>query len=142
VCCYTVRSGTHRSFHGSCYKGTMTGTLSPDQTGRIPALFCLSERTSFDGSFTKPLYTAGCLRRRFGSGISVFTLLQSRTLSFQFCDIHRSIKVKQTLHKPSAFREVEAPRISRQSAYEDGKVVGFTHGPALPPGNIPSSYLC
>ena len=33
-------------------------------------------------------------------------------------------------------QEVEAPRISRQLAHEDGKVVGFTHWPLLPPGDM------
>jgi hypothetical protein len=37
-------------------------------------------------------------------------------------------KVKQSV----GFQEVEAPRISRQSAHEDGKVVSPTHRPRLP----------
>jgi hypothetical protein len=35
--------------------------------------------------------------------------------------------------RPLGFRKVEAPRISRQSAHEDGKVVSLTHRPPLPP---------
>jgi len=37
---------------------------------------------------------------------------------------------------------VEAPRISRQSAPEGGRVVSPTHGPPLPPGDIPGSHFC
>ena len=33
-------------------------------------------------------------------------------------------------------------QISRQSAHEGGKVVGPTHRPPLPPGNIPGSRFC
>jgi hypothetical protein len=40
------------------------------------------------------------------------------------------------------FQEVEAPRISRQSAHEGGKVVSPTHRPSLPPGRIPGTYFC
>jgi len=32
--------------------------------------------------------------------------------------------------------EVEAPRISRQSAHEGGEVVSLTHWPPLPPEDI------
>jgi hypothetical protein len=35
-----------------------------------------------------------------------------------------------------------APRISRQSAHEGGKVVSPTHRPSLPPGRIPGTYFC
>jgi hypothetical protein len=35
---------------------------------------------------------------------------------------------------PWGFQEVEAPRISRQSAHGGGKVVSPTHRPSLPPG--------
>jgi hypothetical protein len=33
-------------------------------------------------------------------------------------------------------------RISRQSAYEGGKVVSPTHRPSLPPGRIPGTHFC
>ena len=38
------------------------------------------------------------------------------------------------LNMPLWLQEVEGPRISRQSAYEGGKVVSPTHQPPLPPG--------
>jgi len=41
------------------------------------------------------------------------------------------IKVKQFLDWPWGFQMFEAPRISRQSAHEGGKVVSPTHRPAL-----------
>ena len=37
---------------------------------------------------------------------------------------------------PLGLQEFEAPRISRQSAHEGGKVVNPTHRPPLPPGDI------
>ena len=40
------------------------------------------------------------------------------------------------------FQEVEAPRISRQSALEGGKVVSNRHWPSLPPGRIPGTHFC
>jgi hypothetical protein len=43
---------------------------------------------------------------------------------------------------PSEFQEVEAPRISRQSAHEGGKVVIPTHRPSSPPGKIPGTHFC
>ena len=33
-------------------------------------------------------------------------------------------------------------RISRQSAYEGGKVISPTHRPSLPPGRIPGTHFC
>jgi hypothetical protein len=36
------------------------------------------------------------------------------------------------LDMPLGFQAVEAPRISRQSAHEGGKVVSPTHRPSLP----------
>jgi len=46
------------------------------------------------------------------------------------------------LDRPLGFQEVEVPRISRQSAHEDGKVVSPTHRPPLPPGDIPGTRFC
>jgi hypothetical protein len=40
------------------------------------------------------------------------------------------------------FQEVEAPRISTQSALEGGKVVSPTHRPSLPPEKIPGTHFC
>jgi hypothetical protein len=40
------------------------------------------------------------------------------------------------------FQEVEAPRISTQSAQECCKSVSPTHRPPLPPGDIPGTQFC
>jgi hypothetical protein len=45
------------------------------------------------------------------------------------------------LDRPLGFQEVGAPRISRQSAHEGGKVVSPTHRPSLPPGRILDTHL-
>jgi hypothetical protein len=47
-----------------------------------------------------------------------------------------------SLDRPFGFQEVEAPRISRQSAHERNKVVSPTHRPPLPPGDTPGTHLC
>ena len=39
-------------------------------------------------------------------------------------------------------QEFEAPRISRPSTYEGGKVVSPKHRPPLPPGDIPGTHFC
>jgi hypothetical protein len=41
--------------------------------------------------------------------------------------------VTLSLYRPLRLQEVEAPRISRQSAHEGGKFVRPTHRPPLPP---------
>jgi hypothetical protein len=38
--------------------------------------------------------------------------------------------------------KVEVPKISRQSAYEGGKVVSPTHRQPFPEGDIPGTHLC
>ena len=48
----------------------------------------------------------------------------------------------QALERPFGFQEVEALRISRQSAHEGGKVVSPTHRPSLPSGRIPGTHFC
>jgi hypothetical protein len=40
------------------------------------------------------------------------------------------------LGRPLALQEVEAPRITRQSAHEGGKVVSPRHRPPLPPTDV------
>jgi hypothetical protein len=46
------------------------------------------------------------------------------------------------MHRPLVFREVEAPRISRQSAYESDKVVSPTHPlPPPPPQETPLVFI-
>jgi len=49
-------------------------------------------------------------------------------------------KVKQHLYRPG--KEVQAPRICRQSAHEDGKDVNPSHRPPLPPGDTPGTHFC
>jgi hypothetical protein len=49
------------------------------------------------------------------------------------------------LHRPLVVQEVKAPKISRQSAHEGGKVVSPTHRPPLPPpppGDTPGTHFC
>jgi hypothetical protein len=41
------------------------------------------------------------------------------------------------LHRPLGLQEVEAPRISRQSAHEGGKVISPMHQPPLPSRRYP-----
>jgi hypothetical protein len=48
----------------------------------------------------------------------------------------------QALGRPLGFQEVEAPRISRHSEHEGGKVVSPKHRPFLPPGRIPGTHFC
>ena len=43
---------------------------------------------------------------------------------------------------PLGLQEVEAHRISRQSAHEGGGAVRLLHGASLPPGDIPVAHLC
>jgi hypothetical protein len=44
--------------------------------------------------------------------------------------------------RPFLLLEVEAPRISRQSAREGNKIVTPTHRPPLPPEDTPATHLC
>jgi len=46
------------------------------------------------------------------------------------------------LDRPQGLQEVEASRISRQSAYEGGKIVSRKHRLSLPPGNIRGTHFC
>ena len=44
--------------------------------------------------------------------------------------------------RPLGLQNVEAPRISRQSAHEGGKVVSPIQRPPLPPGDTPITHFC
>ena len=70
--------------------------------------------------------------------ISIFTpmyIKQSITLSYKADFEGKAIPVTD-LGKPWGFQGVEAPRISRQSAYGNGKVVSLMHRPPLPTHEI------
>jgi hypothetical protein len=58
--------------------------------------------------------------------------VQYGLLPYYFTVVLTYLKVKQSLHKPWGFQEVEAPRISRQSAHEGDKVVWPKHQSSLP----------
>ena len=45
------------------------------------------------------------------------------------------------LDRPFGLQEFEAPRISKQSVYEGGRVVNFTHRPPLLPGVTPGTHF-
>jgi hypothetical protein len=54
------------------------------------------------------------------------------------------VKVKQSDYTTGPALRVPGgldSQTSRQSAHEDGKVVSPTHGPPLPPGNIPGTHF-
>jgi hypothetical protein len=46
------------------------------------------------------------------------------------------------LDRPWVFKKVDAPKISRQSAYQGDGVVSPAHRPPLPPRNIPGTHFC
>jgi len=47
------------------------------------------------------------------------------------------------LDLPLGLQEVEAPRISSESAHESGNIVNLTHPVAFTPqGDIPSTHFC
>jgi len=46
------------------------------------------------------------------------------------------------LDRPFGLQMVEAPRISRKSAPEGGKVYSCTHQLLLTPRNIPNTHFC
>jgi hypothetical protein len=52
--------------------------------------------------------------------------------------VHRlNKKVNLCMDRPKGVQEVEAPRISRQSAHEGGKIASPTLRPPLPPSEDP-----
>ena len=46
------------------------------------------------------------------------------------------------LDRPLGLKEVEAPRISRQSAHEGGKAISPRHRPPLHPRDNHGSHFC
>ena len=56
-------------------------------------------------------------------------------------NLNKKKKVKLCHYRPSGLQEVEAPRISRQSAHEGSKAASPTHRPSLPPGKIPGTHF-
>jgi hypothetical protein len=48
----------------------------------------------------------------------------------------------RALDRPAKLQVVEAPRISKQSAHEGGKVVSPTHRPPLTPSKTPDTHFC
>jgi len=56
---------------------------------------------------------------------------KKRRCNYPFTGLDRSLGIL----------EVEAPRISRQSAHENGKVFSPKHRPPLSPGDIPLTHL-
>ena len=64
-------------------------------------------------------------------------LLHERTVK----SVRRQNYPSRGQDKPIGMQEVEAPRISRQSAHEGGKVVSPTHRPSLPLGKIAGTRL-
>ena len=49
---------------------------------------------------------------------------------------------KLSRFRPLGLQEVEAPRMSTQSAHEGGKDVSPTHRPSSPPGDISGTHFC
>jgi hypothetical protein len=72
-----------------------------------------------------------------------FKICKYVNVGYQEC--RWKVKVKLSRYRPGqAFRAPGcwAPRISRQSALEGGKVVSPAHRPSLPPGKIPGTHFC
>ena len=68
--------------------------------------------------------------------------VRTRTLDHPVFRLLLMVKEKLSRYRPLGFQKVEAPRISRQSALEGGKVVSPTHRPCLPSGRIPGTHFC
>jgi hypothetical protein len=64
-----------------------------------------------------------------------------KVVELWFCVLQDKAVPLTGLVRPWGFQEVQAPRISRQSAHEGGKVVSPTHRPPLPPVIIPGTHF-
>jgi hypothetical protein len=80
--------------------------------------------------------------------LAEFSYFLQRAEVFNVKESGASVKGKgkafplQALGRPLGFQEVEAPRISRQSAHEGDKVVALRTGRLYHPGRIPGTHFC
>ena len=102
---------------------------------RIKCTFCVSTLRA-DTVNDHTVYTECTLKQDSWDG-RCHKLVIRPCLSVRCTDGYSKGKGKaiplQALCRPLGFQEVEAPKIYRQSALEDGKVVSLTHRPPLPP---------
>jgi len=79
--------------------------------------------------------------RVLSSEISFVTLWRFRPF-----DLHNKIRegkaIPLQVRKARRAPRVSGSQISRQSAYEDGKIVSPTQRQSLPPGNNPGTHFC
>ena len=64
------------------------------------------------------------------------------SIQFPFLPFYVKAIPLQALERPLGFQEVGAPRTSRHSPLEGGKVDSPTYQPSLPPGMIPGAHFC
>ena len=72
--------------------------------------------------------------------INLHLVLRFRVVGNSFHHLQTYVKSYSItgLDRRLGLQEIEAPRISRQSAHEGAKVVGLTHRPPLPARRYPS----
>jgi hypothetical protein len=72
------------------------------------------------------------------------TVVKIKKNKKEFCHFIRIKHFNPTtgLDKPLGLQEVQVPRISKQAAHEDGKVVSHTHQLPLTPGDISGTHFC